>query len=87
MLECVWQEFSVTGKGIALQDDTLLDASVDLDIFAKKNQKITLVAKLERIPISHGYNVTGHLSAKGKVSYSYLYHLTVKLHFVKQSRI
>ncbi|PSN46736.1 Apolipophorin [Blattella germanica] len=60
------KEFSVTGKGIALQDDTLLDASVDLDIFAKKNQKITLVAKLERIPISHGYNVTGHLSAKGK---------------------
>jgi hypothetical protein len=51
-----------------LSHDTLLDASVDFDVFAKKNQKVTFTAKLLRNQVSNGFNVTGFVSAKGKVS-------------------
>jgi hypothetical protein len=49
-------------------DDSLLDATVDLDVFAKKNQKVTLTAKLLRNQVPAGFNITGFFSAKGKVS-------------------
>jgi hypothetical protein len=51
-----------------LQHDTLLDDSVDFDVFAKKNQKVTLTAKLLRNQVPTGFNITGSVSAKGKVS-------------------
>jgi hypothetical protein len=51
-----------------MHHDTLLDASVDFDIFAKKNQKVTLTAKLLRNQVPTGFNITGFASAKGKVS-------------------
>jgi len=51
-----------------LHHDTLLDASVDFDIFNKKNQKVTLTAKLLKNEVPTGFNVTGFISAKGKVS-------------------
>jgi hypothetical protein len=51
-----------------LQQDTLLDATIDFDVFAKKNQKVTLSAKLVRNQVSNGFNVTGYISAKGRVS-------------------
>ena len=51
-----------------MHHDTLLDATVDFDVFAKKNQKVTLTAKLVRNQVPAGLNVTGLISAKGKVS-------------------
>jgi hypothetical protein len=48
--------------------DTLLDATVDFDVFAKKNQKVTLTAKLSRNQVPTGFNITGFFSANGKVS-------------------
>jgi hypothetical protein len=51
-----------------LHHDTLLDATVDIDVFVKKNQKVTLTAKLLRNQVPAGYNITGFFSAKGKVS-------------------
>jgi len=51
-----------------LHHDTLLDASIDFDVFAKKNQKVTLTAKLLRNQVETGFNITGFVSAKGKVS-------------------
>jgi hypothetical protein len=51
-----------------LHHDTLLDGSIDFDIFAKKNQKVTLTVKLLRNQVPSGFNITGFISAKGKVS-------------------
>jgi hypothetical protein len=51
-----------------LHHDTLLDATVDFDVFAKKNQKVTLTAKLVKNQVPTGFNITGFISAKGKVS-------------------
>lgn len=44
----------------------LLDASVDIDVFAKKTQKIGMVARLIKSPISTGYNVTGSLEVNSR---------------------
>jgi hypothetical protein len=62
------QDFAVTSKATLWYHDILLDATVDFDVFSKKNQKITLTAKLVRNQISNGFNVTGFISTKGKVS-------------------
>lgn len=63
-----FQDIAVITKATLLQHDTLLDATVDIDVFAKKNQKVTLVAKLVRNQVSNGFNVTGYISTKGRVS-------------------
>lgn len=39
--------------------DHLLDAYLDIDVFAKKSQKISVVANVQRQPIAEGTNVTG----------------------------
>lgn len=36
----------------------LLDANVDIDVFSKKTQKITVVAKVNQQQIDSGYNIT-----------------------------
>jgi ribosomal protein S12 len=46
----------------------LLDATVDFDVFSKKNQKVTVIAKLVRNQVSNGFNITGFISTKGRVS-------------------
>jgi hypothetical protein len=51
-----------------LHHNILLDATVDFDVFSKKNQKVILTAKLVRNQVSNGFNVTGFISTKGKVS-------------------
>lgn len=42
----------------------LLDGNLDIDIFAKKNQKIAIVAKVVQTPIENnsGYNISSTLS-------------------------
>jgi hypothetical protein len=62
------QDFAVILKATLLRHDTLLDATADFDIFAKKNQKVTLTVKLLKNPVPTGFNITGFISAKGKVS-------------------
>lgn len=44
----------------------LLDANVDLDIFAKKTQKINLVAKLNRQNIEKGQNITSEIEVNSR---------------------
>lgn len=44
----------------------LLDANVDIDVFAKKTQKINIVAKVLRLPIPNGYNLTGSFQVLSK---------------------
>lgn len=62
------QDFAVTSKATLLHHNILLDATVDFDVFSKKNQKVILTAKLVRNQVSNGFNVTGFISIKGKVS-------------------
>jgi glycerol-3-phosphate responsive antiterminator len=51
-----------------LRHNILVDATVDFDVFSKKNQKVILTAKLVRNQVSNGFNITGFISTKGKVS-------------------
>lgn len=44
----------------------LLDAAVDIDVFAKKTQKIGMVARLIKSQIPTGYNVTGSLEVNSR---------------------
>lgn len=46
----------------------LLDANVDIDIFAKKTQKISIAAKLNREKVDKGYNLTSvvEVSSRGQ---------------------
>lgn len=39
-------------------NEHLLDANVDIDMFSKKTQKITVVAKVDKQEIDSGYNIT-----------------------------
>ncbi|XP_046751140.1 apolipophorins [Diprion similis] len=57
------KDLSVKGK-LHVGGAHLLDANLDIDVFAKRNQKIIVVAKVLKTPINDntGYNVTGSLS-------------------------
>ncbi|KAL6440757.1 hypothetical protein ACFW04_003301 [Cataglyphis niger] len=44
----------------------LLDANVDIDVFAKKTQKISLVAKLSQQNIDKGYNLTSVIEVNSR---------------------
>lgn len=44
----------------------LLDANLDIDVFAKKTQKINVVAKLNRQNIEKGYNVTSVIEVNSR---------------------
>lgn len=55
----------VKGK-LHSSDQNLLDANVDIDVFAKKAQKINIVAKVLRLPIPKGYNLTGSFQVLSK---------------------
>lgn len=49
---------AVKGK-VHYGGEHLLDANLDIDVFAKKTQKIVIVGKLIRDTIPKGYNITG----------------------------
>lgn len=44
----------------------LLDANVDIDVFAKKTQKISLAAKLSQQNIGKGYNLTSLIEVNSR---------------------
>lgn len=46
--------------------DNFLDANLDIDMFAKKTQKINVVAKIVKIPMTKGYNVSSTLEFTSK---------------------
>ncbi|KAF7405857.1 hypothetical protein HZH68_005226 [Vespula germanica] len=59
------KDMVVKGK-LHSSDQNLLDANVDIDVFAKKAQKINIVAKVLRLPIPKGYNLTGSFQVLSK---------------------
>ncbi|XP_043491499.1 apolipophorins [Polistes fuscatus] len=59
------KDMMVKGK-LHSNNQNLLDASVDIDIFAKKSQKVNLIAKIVRLPIEKGYNITGLIEVLSK---------------------
>lgn len=44
----------------------LLDANIDIDVFAKKTQKINVVAKLNRQNIEKGHNITSVIEVNSR---------------------
>nr|XP_012148156.1 PREDICTED: apolipophorins [Megachile rotundata] len=46
--------------------DRLLTANLDIDVFAKKSQMISLVANVQRQPITDGSNVTGSVEVNSR---------------------
>ncbi|XP_034949851.1 apolipophorins [Chelonus insularis] len=54
------KDMVIKGK-LAYGGDNLLDANVDIDVFAKKPQKITIVTRLVKNSIPKGYNITGDI--------------------------
>lgn len=61
----VYQDMAVKGK-LHYGGEHLLDANVDIDIFAKKTQKINVVAKLNRQNIEKGHNVTSVIEVNSR---------------------
>ncbi|XP_023288424.1 apolipophorins, partial [Orussus abietinus] len=59
------KELSVKGN-VHYGGDHLLDASLDVDVFAKKSQKISAVAKLSKVQLAKGYNVTGVIEVNSR---------------------
>ncbi|XP_071631577.1 apolipophorins [Temnothorax longispinosus] len=61
------KDMSVKGK-LHYGGEHLLDANVDIDVFAKKTQKINVVAKLNRQNINKGHNVSSviEVSSRGQ---------------------
>lgn len=43
-----------------------LDANVDIDIFAKKTQKISVIAKVQRQQLNKGYNLTSVIEVNSR---------------------
>lgn len=61
----VYQDMAVRGK-LHYGGEHLLDANVDIDVFAKKTQKINVVAKLNRQNIENGHNVTSLIEVNSR---------------------
>ncbi|KAI4494899.1 hypothetical protein M0804_001100 [Polistes exclamans] len=59
------KDMMVKGK-LHSSNQNLLDASMDIDVFAKKSQKVNLIAKIVRLPIEKGYNITGLIEVLSK---------------------
>lgn len=47
-------------------DDNVIDANLDIDLFAKKSQKINVVGKLARVSIPHGFNYTNYIEVNSQ---------------------
>ncbi|XP_012523598.1 apolipophorins [Monomorium pharaonis] len=59
------KDMAVKGK-LHYGGEHLLDANVDIDIFAKKTQKINVVAKLHQQNIEKGYNITSVIEVNSR---------------------
>ncbi|XP_011691522.1 PREDICTED: apolipophorins [Wasmannia auropunctata] len=59
------KDMAVKGK-IHYGGEHLLDANVDIDVFAKKTQKINVVAKLNRQNIEKGHNITSLIEVNSR---------------------
>ncbi|XP_035725460.1 apolipophorins-like [Vespa mandarinia] len=73
------KDMVVKGK-LHSSGQNLLDANVDIDVFAKKTQKINIVAKVLNLPIQEGYNLTGFLQVLSKgqqLNVEHKTHLTI----------
>ncbi|KAG5308105.1 APLP protein, partial [Acromyrmex insinuator] len=59
------KDMAVKGK-LHYGGDHLLDANVDIDVFAKKTQKINVVAKLNRQNLDKGHNITSVIEVNSR---------------------
>ncbi|XP_063988684.1 apolipophorins [Diachasmimorpha longicaudata] len=59
------KDMMIKGK-ILTSSERYLDANVDLDLFAKKTQKITVVAQIIKTPLEKGCNITGLLDVTSR---------------------
>lgn len=48
-------------------DQRLIDASIDVDVFNKKNQRIALTVTVDHIKANDGHNITGNVEFISKV--------------------
>ena len=62
----IGKDLVVKGKTLVGTGQILLDTSLTLDVFAKKNQAVVFSLKNERVPITDGYNMTSTLSVSSK---------------------
>lgn len=60
------KDLSIRTKGSAGFEKRLLDASVEFDVFNKKNQKIAAAIKLDHDKTANGHNVTGKIDFTSK---------------------
>ena len=56
---------TVKGK-IHCGGEHLIDATLDIDLFAKKSQKINVIAKVARISIPQGFNYTNNIEISSR---------------------
>lgn len=59
------KDLSVKGR-LHCGSEKLLDANLDLDVFDKKSQKITITANVQRQPVSDGYNITSNIDVNSR---------------------
>ncbi|XP_066596058.1 apolipophorins [Prorops nasuta] len=59
------KDLTVNGR-LHYGGEHLLDANLDIDLFAKKSQKISALIKLQRQQIPNGYNLTNHVEINSK---------------------
>jgi hypothetical protein len=62
----IGKDLVVKAKTLVGTGQVLLDTSLTLDVFAKKNQAIVVSLKNERVPITDGYNMTSTLKVSSK---------------------
>lgn len=60
------KDLSVKGRLYCGNDEKLLDANLDLDIFEKKSQKITITANVQRQPLADGYSINSNVDVNSR---------------------
>ncbi|XP_076294213.1 retinoid- and fatty-acid binding glycoprotein apolipophorin [Lasioglossum baleicum] len=60
------KDLSVKGRLHCSNGEKLLEANVDLDIFEKKSQKISIAANVQRQPVSDGYNISSNIDVNSR---------------------
>jgi len=62
----IGKDLVISGKSLVGSGQVLLDTSLTLDVFAKRNQAIKFSLKNERVPITDGHNMTSTLTVTSK---------------------
>lgn len=60
------KDLSVKGRLHCGNGEKLLETSLDLDIFEKKSQKISITANVQRQSLPHGYNISSNIDVNSR---------------------